>query len=506
MDMKFDPYVLLGLSRSASSEDIKRVYHRLAQRLHPDKNRLASAARQFQDISLAYNLLSDPIARRQIDEIASKNNGQNEDLYFTLRVTPSKRAVMPLDEDQVVYMLAEISAPPQVSSVPKQEARLNICLVLDVSKSMKGPRIDRVKVAAQKIIQDLNPQDFISVVTFNDRATVIIPATATEDKTALRARISMISASGSTEIYQGLKTGYDEIRKNISPRLVNHIILLTDGHTFGDQEACFALAKEAYEHGVAITAMGLGSDWNDEFLDTLASSTGGTSMYISSTEVVVKYLNEHVRALSNAFAERMELVVAPDPDITLEMAFKLSPNPQPLDINDGIIPLASLQVNRPIAVLLQLQIPGRMKTGFRTFARLVAAGDILKNRQPSFQAVSDFSIDVNPTPSYEEPPSVIMDALSKLTLYRIQEKARADLEAGRIEEATRRLENLATRLYEIGEPSLAQQALSEAQNVIKTRSFSEVGKKTIKYETRALMGQGGLRAALSSLLSPEEES
>jgi Ca-activated chloride channel family protein len=505
MDVKFDPYVLLGLPRGASSEDVKRVYHRLAQRLHPDKNRMASAARQFQDISLAYNLLSDPIARRQINEDASKNNNHGEDLYFTLRVTPSKRTVIPLDEDQVVYMLAEVSTPPQVSSVPKHEARLNLCLVLDVSNSMKGPRIDRVKVAAQKIIQDLNPQDFISVVTFNDRATIIIPATATEDKTALRARISMISATGGTEIYHGLKAGYDEIRKNISTRVVNHIILLTDGHTFGDQDACLALAREAYEHGVTITAMGLGSDWNDEFLDALSSSTGGTSMYINSTDVVIKYLNEHVRALSNAFAERMELIVAPDPDINLEMAFKLSPNPQPIELNDGIIPLSSLQANRPIAVLLQLQIPGHVAVGFRTFVRLVAAGDILKNRQPAFQAVSDFSIDVNPTPTYEEPPSVIMDALSKLTLYRIQEKARADLEAGRIEEATRRLENLATRLYEIGESTLAQQALSEAQNVAKTRAFSEVGKKTIKYETRALMGQGGLRAALSSLLSSGDD-
>jgi len=502
MDIKFDPYVLLGLPHGASSEDIKRVYHRLARRLHPDKNHLPSAARQFQDISLAYNLLSDPIARRQIDDAAKENT---EDLYFTLRVTPSKRTVVPLEEDQVVYMLAEIFTPPQISSAPKQESRLNICLVLDVSNSMKGPRIDRVKIAAQKIIQDLNPQDFISVVTFNDRASVIIPATSISDKTALRARISMISATGGTEIYHGLKAGYDEIRKNITPRMVNHIILLTDGHTFGDQEACFTLAKEAYEHGVTISAMGLGSDWNDEFLDSLASSTGGTSMYINSTDVVIKYLNEHVRALSNAFAERMELIAAPDPDINLEMAFKLSPNPQPIDINGGIIPLSSLQASRPISVLLQLQLPGRINAGFRTLIRLVATGYILTNRHPSFQAVSDFSIDINPAPTYEEPPSVIMDALSKLTLYRIQEKARADLDAGRIEEATRRLENLATRLYEIGEVTLAQQALSEAQNVAKTRAFSEVGKKTIKYETRALMGQGGLRAALSSLLSPGDE-
>lgn len=507
MDVKFDPYTLLGMPREASNEDLKRAYHRLAQRLHPDKNPFPAAQSQFQDLTTAYNILSDPIARRSYDQdYAEQLESAEETLYFTLRATSSKRMVSPLNEEQVVYMLTEIFPPPQIANIPKAEARLNICLVLDVSNSMKGARIDRVKVAAQKIIADLSANDIISVVTFNDRASIIIPATPIQDQANLRARISMITPSGGTEIFQGLRVGFEEIHKKLSPRYVNHIILLTDGHTFGDQDNCIELAAKAFEEGIGISAMGLGSDWNDQFLDKLASMTGGASMYISSTDVVVKYLNDHVRNLSNAFAERMSLSIAPDPDIRLEMAFKLSPNPQPLDIETGILPLASLQANRPISVLLQFQLPPHMKLGFRTVVRMVASGDILQNQQQAFQAISDFSINVSETPSTDEPPSAIMDALSRLTLYRLQEKAREDLDAGRIEEATKRLETLATRLYELGQSDLAMQTLTEAQNVAKTRAFSEQGRKTIKYETRALVRPGALKDAFSSLLTANIKS
>src|SRR5690606_33147817 len=136
----------------------------------------------------------------------------------------------------------------------------------------------------------------------------------------------------------------------------NHIIVLTDGNTFGDQEQYLLLAKMAALEGVGISAMGLGQEWNDEFLDKLASSTGETSSYIKSASSVVKFLNDHVRNLSDAFAERLQISIAPDPDIQLEYAFKLTPNPQPLPLDSGYIPLGSLQSHRSTSILFQFQM------------------------------------------------------------------------------------------------------------------------------------------------------
>jgi molecular chaperone DnaJ len=63
-----DYYELLGISRDASQEDIKRAYRQLARRLHPDANDGdPSAEARFKEVAVAYETLSDPERRRQYD-------------------------------------------------------------------------------------------------------------------------------------------------------------------------------------------------------------------------------------------------------------------------------------------------------------------------------------------------------------------------------------------------------------------------------------------------------
>ena len=65
--MARDYYGLLGVSRNASDADIKRAYRRLARELHPDVNPDDAAQAKFQEISAAYEVLSDPEKRRIVD-------------------------------------------------------------------------------------------------------------------------------------------------------------------------------------------------------------------------------------------------------------------------------------------------------------------------------------------------------------------------------------------------------------------------------------------------------
>ncbi len=488
MLLDFDPYGELGIATSASQDDVKAAYRRAARRLHPDTNRdNPGAAAQFQEITAAYNLLIDESKRRTFDsEFAQMKQGA----FFNFRVTTSKRALMRLNEPQVIYMLADILPNTYAAEHPeKRTSRLNLTLVLDRSNSMNGDgaRIEKVKVAAHQIIDQLNQDDILSVVAFNDRAEVIIPAGLVKEKNSLKARVSMMNASGGTEIYEGLATGVEQIRKFIAPRLVNHMIILTDGHTYGDHERTVNLARTVASEGVTISTMGLGQEWNDKFLDELATSTGGTCLYISSASAVVRFLNDHVRGLTNVFAERISISVAPDPDIKLESAFKLAPNPQPLTIDQGNIPLGSLQFNRIISVLFQFEMPPDMEIGFRSAARLSASGDILGDKIRRHKVVNDMSLEITENNVTDEPPTAILEALGKLTLYRMQEHAQLALEKGDVPEATRRLENLATRLFELGETDLAQQTQAEAQQVAFTSTLSDKGRKALKYHTRLLL-------------------
>lgn len=509
MSYAIDPYQILSLPPSASNADINKAFERLVARLDPKRNPYISAATQYPIINDAYKILSDPTARRRYDEfINALPEAEKNRPVFGLRVTPSKRSVKPLPEEQVIYLLAELFAPPNATQMMEQrEVRLNVSLVIDQSKSMEDEgRMERVKAAAQAIITELTNQDVISVISFNDRASIVIPATPVQDKMALRARIGMIQPVGGTEIYKGLLEGVNQTRKYLNPQMVNHIILLTDGKTFGDEDKALELAKKAAEQGISISAMGLGSDWNDKFLDQLASSTGGTSTFIKTVNMVQKFMDEQLRNLSNAFAERLSLLVAPDSDIQLEMAFKLSPHPQPLAHEGGLVPLAGMQPTRPISVLLQLQLPANMRLGHRSLVHVMANGDIMVNQAKSHKAVSDIGIEVAEQSTGDDaPPASIVDALSKLTLYRLQEKAQEALDEGNIEEATRRLQYLGTRLIDMGESELGRQVMGEATMVQHTHAFSnETTKKTIKYGTRSLISGAGMKEALTNLFTDDK--
>jgi molecular chaperone DnaJ len=62
-----DYYEVLGVSRDASAEDIKRAYRKLARQLHPDVNPGAEAEERFKEVGRAYDVLSNPEKRQQYD-------------------------------------------------------------------------------------------------------------------------------------------------------------------------------------------------------------------------------------------------------------------------------------------------------------------------------------------------------------------------------------------------------------------------------------------------------
>ncbi|MDQ2103379.1 DnaJ domain-containing protein, partial [Azospirillum isscasi] len=72
-----DPYQILGLSRSASADDIKKAYRKLAKEFHPDlKPGNAANEERFKEISAAYTLLSDAEKRARFDRGEIDASGQ----------------------------------------------------------------------------------------------------------------------------------------------------------------------------------------------------------------------------------------------------------------------------------------------------------------------------------------------------------------------------------------------------------------------------------------------
>ncbi|MBC7810656.1 MAG: DnaJ domain-containing protein [Burkholderiales bacterium] len=479
-------YQALGVKRSATNEDLKSAYRQLARRLHPDANlnNVEAASYQFQEITAIYETLSDADRRARYEQKFASAFMENP-LRYSLTVTPHRNTVSSAGSPQVVYLLAQVTA----GEIPQEARRshLNITLLFDHSNSMNGERLNKVKVAAHKIIDQLTDKDILSIVAFNDRATVLVPAARVTDKPRLKAQVSLLKAFGSTEMFRGLSAAVSQNRRFCTPSLVNHVVLLTDGNTYGDEERCLELARDAGEEGISISAVGLGDEWNDEFLDEVASISGGTSIFINAPHKIVDFLDNHVRSLSRTFAERVQISIAPDPDIKLEMAFRVSPQPQPLLTSEGHMPLGSLRINDEIQVIFQLRLPEDLELGTRSIARIVVNGDILANEQKSYQLVSEVMVEVEERAFEEDSPEIVINALRGLTIYRMQERAQQALEQGDFSSASARLRNLATALIQIGEDELAEQAETEARQITQTREMTPIGRKELKYQTRQLL-------------------
>ena len=478
-----DYYSTLGVPRDASQEDIKRAYLESAQKLHPDKNTAAGETELFLDVQQAYETLSNPKRRVQYD--ATLGPVEKIEIPYEYEIIYSRPNLVRLNEPQMLYVILDMQAPFESRLTPSPP--LNVCIVLDRSTSMKGEKMDVVKATAVQILRNLRQQDILSIVAFNDRAEVIIPASYHQDRSRLEARIQMIQSSGGTEIFQGLDAGVKEVMRSHDSKRVNHIILLTDGQTYGDEQQCLELASKLAGRSVGISAMGIGREWNDIFLDVLATRTGGSSAYIAEPQDIKKLLLEKFNALAQIYAEDVILNTREIEGINLSYAFRLQPDPAPIMLDEPTLRLGQILQDTSTRVIFEYVIhPIAVKSGLTTLLDGTLKVSISSNPLPVPPLQMRLQRPVSDNPEAGAPPVEVVQALSRLMLYRMQERARTEIEKGNLEAGTRQLQTLAANLLTQGERSLAQTIMLEVEHIMQQEGPSDEGSKKIKYGTRAL--------------------
>lgn len=476
-------YTRLKVSRDATQDEIRSAYFEAARRLHPDTNESPDASEQFIKVQEAYDVLSNPDKRKIYDD----------NLDFTEPIEPeasinviySQAGLPRLREPQLFYALFRLTSTGDlpVHAVPP----LNVCLVLDRSTSMMGTRMDMVKTNAIQILRQIRPEDYFSIVVFSDRAETLIPSGHLVDIPKAESEISLLKTGGGTEIYQGLVQGVNELKKVSRANLINHLILLTDGRTYGDDEACLKLAEDAAYEGISFSTLGIGHEYNDAFLDELASCSGGGSMHISAPKDLHQYLEDKFKGLGRVYAENVTLELQLNEDVELKYAFRLQPELGYLG-NEFPLRLGDLQYTKDLTFILEIlvkQLPeesDEMQIGSGRITMLIPSRSVphARFRLAISRPISD-EVDVEP------PKSSILRAMSTLTLYRLQERARGEVMRGDISSATRHLEFLATNLLSQGEQELAQSVLKEAEHLQNARQYNQEADKKIKYGTRALL-------------------
>ena len=479
-----DYYAVLGILRDSSPEEIRRAYFAAARKFHPDQNRLPGETELFLQVQRAYEVLSNPERRMQYDRTLPQDDSGAQS-PVKIRVQYSRQSLVQLDEPQLIYTLLEAEPPGKVG--PETFAPLNLCLVLDRSTSMQGEKMDVAKAAAIRILQMLRPEDLFSLVVFSDRAEVLLTSAYQHDLKRAQGRVQSITTSGATELLQGLSAGMAELRRNIDPKRCNHLILLTDGHTYGDEQACLKLAEDAANLNIGISGFGVGGDWNDIFLDALVGRTGGNSTYVAQPQDIRTLLVEKFTSLARTLVDDAILEAKPGEGVHLRNCHRLQPEGGPVEIGD-ILHLGPILQDETLSVLFEFVIEptasrGESATLLEGMLRAVVAARPMPFPPIRMQMRRPITL----TASQEIPPPGIVSALSRLSLYRLQERARKETEAGEYESATRHLRNLALQLQAQGHHDLSKTALFEAESIERMQSFSDEGSKQVKYGTRALL-------------------
>jgi Ca-activated chloride channel homolog len=481
MPIKINFYDLLELPKDATPEEIRRAYKDAARRLHPDVNPSKVAAEEFIKVQQAYETLSDPKIRTIYDQ---RLEDESDD-PVKIDLIYSRSTLATIQEVQMVYALLELSAVSKYTSVASPP--LNVCLVLDRSTSMQGVRMDTVKTAAIELIRQLKPNDRLSIIVFSDRADILLPAGQQPERGLIETQIQMIRAGGGTEILQGLQAGFGEVSRNLTRSLINHIILITDGRTYGDEEACLKLADKAAAQGLRITSLGIGTEWNDVFMDDLTARTGGSSFYISRAGDIRSFLHEKFESLNQIYAERVTLALNQNADVHLGAAYRLQPDSAILPTVSPLR-LGSIPKNSKLSILLEFIVP-LIPPETTRFALAKGELSLILPFDPSSTRKLPISFTrlTSETVKSELPPRPIFQALSQITLYRMQERAREEVADGKVQDASLRLQRLATQLLSMGEMELAQTAIMEAERIQQTHMLSAEGEKIIKYGTRAFL-------------------
>jgi Ca-activated chloride channel family protein len=147
-------------------------------------------------------------------------------------------------------------------------------------------KIEQAKAAAIEALTRLGVQDIFSVVVYDTNVRTIVPARNVRDMGSIVHTIGQIRAGGSTALFGGVSQGAAEVRKNLEQDYIHRMILLSDGlanvgpRTPGDLGRLgAALIKE----NISVTTVGVGTDYNEDLMATLARTSDGNTYFVESS-------------------------------------------------------------------------------------------------------------------------------------------------------------------------------------------------------------------------------
>lgn len=217
----------------------------------------------------------------------------------------SDRALIPSGSSSTRFLSVTISAPSAPAtdpSGPAREARpgVSVSLVLDRSGSMGGRKIALAREAVAYAIRLLREYDRLNLVVYDhvvDTLLECVPATKAAKAQALRA-LEAIDARGQTNLAEGWLAGARSLggppatSAGAGPAAgdrLARVLLLTDGlanQGMTDHDELNQAAARLRAEGVQTSTFGLGADFDEELLSSIASEGGGHFYFIEQPQQI----------------------------------------------------------------------------------------------------------------------------------------------------------------------------------------------------------------------------
>jgi Ca-activated chloride channel family protein len=186
--------------------------------------------------------------------------------------------------DKKAFTVIDNNEEQEITYFSDADAPISIGILFDVSGSMSREKIAKSRKALEKFINTSHPGDEYSLISFNDRAKLLLDRT--RDGESLIQKLTLVEAKGNTALYDAVYLGVERVTRGT--RQKKALLVISDGQDNSSRYNFKEVRRTMKESDVVIYGVGIldGRDTGSmegmqgqAFLDELASVTGGKSFY-----------------------------------------------------------------------------------------------------------------------------------------------------------------------------------------------------------------------------------
>lgn len=370
---------------------------------------------------------------------------------------------------------------------------VNLVLVIDRSGSMSDRgKIDYAKGAAKEIIERLGSNDRLSVVAYSTEVEVLYPMQFLRNKERAISAVNSLYPTDSTNLSGGLITGINQLDSVRKSGYINRVILLSDGlankgiTNIGELSR---VSSRASEKNIQITTMGLGLDFDENLMMSLAQHGAGNYYFIESPSQLASIFHREFGQLSRTIAKAPVITIVLEPGVALTEIYGYTYT----TTSDGKIKikLGDMFAGQQRDILIKLRVPAE-KIGERELIKIsLNYEDLLNdNERAGFEKELAYNVTASEQKIREsenkEVTARVVSVYAASNLY----KATTEYENGNSAGALTYMNDAYQKIVKVNQtPQRNQQTLKQEEELREaiedmeasaTSPMSDTGKKLIK--------------------------